>query len=95
MRSGDSPARTLSDRPALFSQGLGFDRPERIPFRLTKNMVDALGLTGVEGMFRRSCEETMRVLRLNKDALMSVLETFVHDPLLEWKGKKVGSVMRR
>lgn len=35
----------------------------------------------------------MQLLRDNKDALMSVLDTFVHDPLVEWedeKRKKVG-----
>ena len=30
------------------------------------------------------CEITLRVLRDNRDALMSVLETLVHDPLVEW-----------
>jgi serine/threonine-protein kinase ATR len=47
-------------------------------------MVDALGLTGYEGVFRRVCEITMRVMRENKETLLSVLETFVYDPLCEW-----------
>lgn len=79
------------DLNCLFEKGLTFDRPERVPFRLTHNMVDAFGSTGVEGMFRKCCEETMRVLRENRDSLMGVLESFTHDPLLEWKkGKVVG-----
>ncbi|WVF72847.1 hypothetical protein IAT40_007665 [Kwoniella sp. CBS 6097] len=49
-----------------------------------KNMVDALGVTGVEGVFRKAAEITMDILRLNSDSLMSVLEAFVHDPLIEW-----------
>ncbi|KAI9025680.1 hypothetical protein DFJ74DRAFT_605145 [Hyaloraphidium curvatum] len=77
------------DLNCLFEKGLTFERPERVPFRLTQNMVDGFGTTGVEGMFRKSCEETMRVLRTNKDSLMSVLETFTHDPLLEWKKAKM------
>ena len=37
----------------------------------------------------RVCEITLGVLRSHREALMSVLETFVHDPLLEWtKGSK-------
>jgi phosphatidylinositol kinase/protein kinase (PI-3 family) len=52
-------------------------------------MADAMGSTGVEGMFRRSCEETLRVLRNNRDSLMGVLETFINDPLLEWKKAKI------
>lgn len=30
-------------------QGRTFDVPERVPFRLTHNMVDAMGVTGVDG----------------------------------------------
>ena len=30
-------------------QGKGFDVPELVPFRLTQNIVDGLGVTGVEG----------------------------------------------
>lgn len=30
----------------------------------------------------------MRILRENKDSLMSVLEAFVHDPLVEWENDK-------
>jgi phosphatidylinositol kinase/protein kinase (PI-3 family) len=40
------------------------------------------------GVFRRSSEITVGVLRANIDALMSVLETFVHDPLVEWNTRK-------
>lgn len=31
------------------SQGKTLETPERVPFRLTQNMVDGLGVTGVEG----------------------------------------------
>jgi len=72
------------DFSCLFFRGLLFEKPEKVPFRLTPNMVDALGLTGYEGVFRRVCEITMRVMRENKETLLSVLETFVYDPLCEW-----------
>lgn len=55
-----------------------------VPFRLTRNMVDGLGPLGVEGPFRRSCESTLRVLRDKKMMLLTVLQSFVHDPLVEW-----------
>ncbi|WRT68452.1 uncharacterized protein IL334_005428 [Kwoniella shivajii] len=55
-----------------------------VPFRLTQNLVDALGVTGVEGVYRKAAEITMGILRANSDSLMSVLEAFVHDPLQEW-----------
>lgn len=47
-------------------------------------MVDALGVTGFEGVFRATCESTMRLLRQEKDSLVNVLTTFVYDPLTEW-----------
>ena len=30
-------------------QGKTLETPERVPFRLTQNIVDGLGVTGVEG----------------------------------------------
>jgi len=46
--------------------------------------VDALGVTGYEGLFRKSCELTMHTLRNHNEALLSVLDTLVHDPLCDW-----------
>ena len=34
------------DFNCLFWKGLTFEKPERVPFRLTPNMIDAMGLTG-------------------------------------------------
>jgi len=75
------------DLNCLFRKGLNFEKPEKVPFRLTHNMVDAMGLAGYEGVFRRVSELTLQVLRTNRDTLMSVLETFIHDPLVEWTKK--------
>ncbi len=72
------------DFNAIFNKGETFQVPERVPFRLTRNMVDAMGLTGYEGGFRRVCEITMQVLRQNRDMVLSVLETFLYDPLVEF-----------
>lgn len=72
------------DFGCLFEKGLTLAYPEKVPFRLTHNMVDALGVTGVEGVFRVSCQATLSLLRENKDSIMSLLETFIHDPLVEW-----------
>ena len=32
-----------------------------VPFRLTQNLVDAFGVSGYEGVFRRACEVTLQV----------------------------------
>ncbi|XP_057427688.1 serine/threonine-protein kinase ATR isoform X2 [Lotus japonicus] len=72
------------DFSCLFDKGLQLEKPELVPFRLTQNMIDGLGITGYEGTFLRVCEITLSVLRTHRETLMSVLETFIHDPLVEW-----------
>lgn len=59
--------------------------PEKIPFRLTRMLIKAMEVTGIEGTYRRTSESVMSVLRRNKDSLMAVLEAFVYDPLLNWR----------
>ncbi|KAF7269206.1 hypothetical protein GWI33_017672 [Rhynchophorus ferrugineus] len=72
------------DFNCLFNKGETFEWPERVPFRLTQNMVSAMGPLGVEGVFRKSCECTLRVLRSNTATLMSIVTPFVYDPLVSW-----------
>jgi FKBP12-rapamycin complex-associated protein len=59
--------------------------PEKVPFRLTRMLVNAMGVSGIEGNFRTTCQSVMRVLRENKESLMAVLEAFVYDPLISWR----------
>lgn len=59
--------------------------PERIPFRLTWMLVKAMEISGIEGNFRSTCENTMRVLWTNWDSLMAIFEAFVYDPLVSFK----------
>jgi len=63
--------------------------PEKIPFRLTRMLVMAMEVSGIEGNFRTTCENVMDVLRTNRDSLMAILEAFVHDPLINWRGKQI------
>jgi serine/threonine-protein kinase mTOR len=69
--------------------------PEKIPFRLTRMMRLAMGVNGVEGSFRTTCEVSMNVLRENKESLMAVLEAFVYDPLVTWRLVQTDSDERR
>lgn len=73
------------DFDCLFEKALSLGCPEVVPFRLTHNLVDAMGITGYEGHFRRSCETTLALLREHEYTVMTALESFVHDPLNEWK----------
>ncbi|OQR67589.1 serine/threonine-protein kinase mTOR-like [Tropilaelaps mercedesae] len=59
--------------------------PEKIPFRLTRMLILAMEVTGIEGTYRITCEKVLKVLRNHKDSLMAVLEAFVYDPLFNWR----------
>lgn len=104
---------TLFASDCLFWKGQSFAVPEKVPYRLTRNMVDAMGVTGAEGTFRRTCELTLQLLRANsfvssrlhsfafsahshgspqRDSLMSVLESFIYDPFIEWTSPKKQTV---
>lgn len=78
------------DFNCLFNRGELFEWPERVPFRLTHNMVDAMGPLKIEGPFRHACEITMRVLRQQSSTLLSVLTPFVYDPLVSWNKNQIG-----
>jgi ataxia telangiectasia mutated family protein len=58
--------------------------PERVPFRMTADIVDGMGTTGTQGVFQRCAEETLRVLRDDSEIVLTVLEVFKYDPLHSW-----------
>lgn len=58
--------------------------PEKVPFRLTRMLSYAMEVSGIEGSFRITSENVMRVLRDNKDSLMAILQAFAYDPLINW-----------
>lgn len=72
------------DFDCLFDKGLKLQRPEIVPFRLTPCMVDAMGVFGYEGIYRRTMEVCLSLLRNNKDTLIGVLEPFIRDPTVAW-----------
>jgi len=72
------------DLGVAFEQGKCLKTPETVPFRLTRDVVDGFGACGVEGVMRKCSEETLRVLRANKNALTTVVAVLVHDPILKW-----------
>lgn len=43
-----------------------------------------MGVSGVEGVLRRSCEETMAVLRHHREVLITLLQVLLYDPLVSW-----------
>jgi ataxia telangiectasia mutated family protein len=68
----------------VFDQGKLLPTPETVPFRLSRDVVDGMGITGVEGTFRRSCEQVLRVIRKNASQVLTICEVVIHDPLYKW-----------
>ncbi|KAH6604197.1 hypothetical protein Trco_007643 [Trichoderma cornu-damae] len=79
------------DFNCLFDKGLTFAKPERVPFRLTHNMVAAMGIYGYEGPFRKSSELTLSILRQQEETLVTILEAFIYDPTLDLQKDKRAS----
>ncbi|CAG9461441.1 unnamed protein product [Pedinophyceae sp. YPF-701] len=72
------------DLGIAFEQGKFLNTPEQVPFRLTRDIVDGMGVQGVEGSMRRSSEKVMSVLRASRSLLSTILDVFLHDPLYNW-----------
>ncbi|KAF4695495.1 hypothetical protein FOZ60_004567 [Perkinsus olseni] len=75
---------THVDFDCIFDAGHNLKVPELVPFRLTSNCVSAMGANGVEGPFRWACIEAMSALRAHKRTLLSVMFSFVADPVTPW-----------
>lgn len=72
------------DYNVCFEKGLKLRIPEVVPFRLTQIIQRALGVTGVEGTFRSAAECSLSVLRQHREVLLTLLEAFVFDPVVDW-----------
>merc|ERR1712154_161264 len=55
------------------------------PFRLTRMLVQAMEISGIEGNFRITSQWVMRLIRDNKESIQAVLEAFAYDPLINWR----------
>ena len=51
---------------------------------MTRDLVDAMGYTKTEGVFRRCCEFTMDTLREERESIMTLLNVLRYDPLVNW-----------
>ncbi|KAI4173908.1 MAG: hypothetical protein LQ343_002676 [Gyalolechia ehrenbergii] len=72
------------DLGIAFEQGRVLPVPEVVPFRLTRDLVDGMGITGTEGVFRRCCEFTLEALRNESYSIMTILDVLRYDPLYNW-----------
>ncbi|XP_011494720.1 PREDICTED: serine-protein kinase ATM [Ceratosolen solmsi marchali] len=67
-----------------FEQGKLLPTPETVPFRLTRDIEIAMGVSGIEGTMRKCCEQTMTVLREQKEIIVTLLRVLLYDPLYSW-----------
>ncbi|SMN21300.1 similar to Saccharomyces cerevisiae YBL088C TEL1 Protein kinase primarily involved in telomere length regulation [Maudiozyma saulgeensis] len=72
------------DLGIAFDQGKLLPIPELVPFRLTRDIIDGFGITGVDGLFKRSCERVYTALRKDSEKVMCVLNVLKWDPLYSW-----------
>ncbi|TEA15433.1 Serine/threonine-protein kinase tel1 [Colletotrichum sidae] len=72
------------DLGVAFEMGRILPVPEVVPFRLTRDIVDGMGITGTEGVFRRCCEFTLHALREETYSIMTILDVLRFDPLYSW-----------
>ncbi|KAL4920462.1 hypothetical protein BDW62DRAFT_6131 [Aspergillus aurantiobrunneus] len=72
------------DLGVAFEQGRVLPVPEVVPFRLTRDLVDGMGIARTEGVFRRCCEFTLEALRQESYSIMTILDVLRYDPLYSW-----------
>ena len=74
---------THIDFECIFEKGAKLAVPELVPFRLTPNIVHAFGIFKEKGVFQKSCEVVMRVLRKNSLNIRSYFLNFESNPMIE------------
>ena len=59
--------------------------PELVPFRLTRQFTNFLLPLDSEGLLFHNMRHTLRALRNHKDVLLSTMDVFVTEPLIDWE----------
>ena len=71
------------DLGIIFDQARHLPRPEQVPFRLTRDMIDGMGRAGTNGVMARCSQESLRVMRENKHSLLAIIDVLLHDPQID------------
>ena len=77
----DTSELMFIDFECIFNMGILLPTPEVVPFRLTPELQDAMGMFFEEAEFVNTCELVLECLKNNKNSLLSQFESFVSDPL--------------
>ncbi|PJF18414.1 Serine-protein kinase ATM [Paramicrosporidium saccamoebae] len=84
MMDQDSGELIHIDLNMIFEFGKTLRIPERVPFRLTRDLVDGMGFAGVEAGFTGKATSVMIAVRNKMDIMLMVMEAFKYDPLYRW-----------
>lgn len=71
------------DLNCLFNRGELFMVPESVPFRLTHNMIAAMGSLGFHGLFSATCEDVLLICRQFREQFLQCISIFLYDHLLD------------
>ena len=72
------------DLGIAFDQGKMLPKPETIPFRLTRDIVDGFGVCGVDGVFTSCCELTLQLMQNSIEEIITIFEVLLYDPIHNW-----------
>lgn len=72
------------DLNMILELGKSLRIPERVPFRLTRDIVDAMGPFGLQAPFMANSVRAMSVLRVRSPLVLMIMEAFKYDPLYRW-----------
>lgn len=62
------------DLNICFELGKNLSIPEKVPFRLTQNIIHAFGFAGLEGGFTHSCRNILKTLKDSKSTILHLLD---------------------
>ncbi|VDP71935.1 unnamed protein product [Echinostoma caproni] len=72
------------DLGVAFDQGRLLPTPEMVPFRLTRDLIHALGPLGLQAGFVPAAETVLATLRTGGEVILTLLQVLLHDPLYSW-----------
>lgn len=91
----DTGAVSHVDFDCIFEKGKSLPVAELVPFRLTRNIIDVFGVLKEKGLFTKTCELVLQVIRKNKRNIIGFLSSFVNDPIIENGGQLYSSEMAK
>eukprot|EP00698_Gefionella_okellyi_P011424 TRINITY_DN3007_c0_g1_i3.p1 TRINITY_DN3007_c0_g1~~TRINITY_DN3007_c0_g1_i3.p1 ORF type:complete len:2699 (-),score=548.83 TRINITY_DN3007_c0_g1_i3:24-7613(-) len=83
------------DYNVCFEKGTRLKVPETVPFRLTRVMRNAYQRPLGDGVFHTASCITLATLRDSQSTLMTLLEAFAYDPLVDWTTQRAEDEERR